>query len=411
MWAVRFEDVTKRHRAKIAGQSSLRGEIADVLRRRRGHTVLDRPRAAPALDHVSFEIEAGSSVALIGANGAGKTTALRLMSRIIYPSEGRIRVRGRVGALLEVGSGVHPELSGRENIWLYGSIIGIPRAEIRRRFDDILDFAELGHVIDRPAKFYSSGMQLRLGFAIATFLEPHVLLVDESLATADLNFQLKCIDRMATLVRQGTTLLFVSHELAAVETLCSRGILLERGVLVHDGDIHETVVQYKRRLASARAERAGTDPGSDTSTFRIVRASCVDDDGRPAMALRSGDAVTVRVVFESRVAGARPVVDLRLADPLLGDLVVCTSAEAPAPVTVGEGVFELSCRFADLPLRARQYTVTIGVREAGHSVAEPGATEVTPFRVEDRESPSDLTHGMLAGGPLQVDRHWEWSAV
>lgn len=404
MWVVRLEGVTKRHRAVVGSSDSMRGELAGLGRRLRGRArPAPQPRPA-ALQDVSFDIEQGSAVALVGANGAGKTTALRLMSRIIYPTEGRISVRGRVGALLEVSSGVHPELSGRENIWLYGSIIGIPRAEIRRCFDDIVAFSELESAIDKQAKFYSSGMQLRLGFAIATFLRPNILLVDESLATADLNFQLKCIDRMATLVREGTSLLFVSHELAAVETLCTRGILLERGRLVHDASAHETLVEYKRRLAAARAERVDT--SGEAENLRIVDAACTTVDGRPASQLAVGEDVVVEVTVECLVDGLRPVVDLRVADLVLGDLVQCSSTEEVSAEPLARGLHRLSCRLCDLPLRPRQYAVTVGVRDVARSTPEPTAIETTQFRVEDDQTALDLASALSAGGPLLVRRRW-----
>src|SRR4051812_30799518 len=176
-----------------------------------------RPRGKLALEDVSFTVEEGESVALIGPNGAGKTTALKLLARISRPSAGRIRMRGRLAALIEVSSGLHPELTGRENIWLYGRILGMSRTEIHERFDAIVDFAELADVLDRPVKMYSSGMELRLGFAIASHLDPDIFIVDEALAVGDAGFQVKCVERMTALVREGRTLLFVSHNLQAVE--------------------------------------------------------------------------------------------------------------------------------------------------------------------------------------------------
>ena len=220
MWSVRFEDVCKRYRKGGARYSTIGGELAELGRRVAARVRRRRadPRGTIALDHISFEIADGESFALVGANGAGKTTALRLLARISPPTSGRVWGRGRVGALMEVGSGVHTELTGRENVWLYGSILGNPRAEIRRRFDEIVGFAELERSIDMPVKYYSSGMQLRLGFSIASHLEPDIFVVDEALSVGDANFQEKCVERMSKLVREGTTVLFVSHNLAAVES-------------------------------------------------------------------------------------------------------------------------------------------------------------------------------------------------
>src|SRR5215211_1344732 len=228
--AVRFEEVTKRYpRGWTEGEepryASLRHDLASVGRR-----LSSRVRGRPAretgslaLKDVSFEIGEGESFAIIGPKGAGKSTALRLISRISYPTSGRIRSRGRVAALMEVGSGVHPELTGRENIWLYGQILGMSKADIRRRFDEIVEFSELGGAIDTPVKFFSSGMQLRLGFSIAAHLEPDIFVVDEALAVGDARFQARCAERMSKLVASGHTLLFVSHNLYSLEAVCSKG--------------------------------------------------------------------------------------------------------------------------------------------------------------------------------------------
>src|SRR5438309_10155640 len=248
-YAVRFEGVSKRYLRGGPRYASLRYDIAAMARglgaRLRGRE--PEPRGTLALNDVSFEVQAGESFAVIGPNGAGKTTALKLISRISYPTAGRVRVRGRVAALIEVGSGVHPELTARENIWLYGQILGMPRTEIRRRFDDIVGFAELAHVLDTPVKMYSSGMQLRLGFAIASHLDPDIFVVDEALAVGDAGFQARCVERMTKLVADGKTLLFVSHNLYAVEGTCRRGIYMERGGVVEVGPVKTGVATYTAR--------------------------------------------------------------------------------------------------------------------------------------------------------------------
>src|SRR5690349_15509961 len=220
-WAVRFEDVSKRYRGGGPRYGSLRHDVAEGFKRfgRLFSGTPAEPGGTLALDRVSFEVEQGESFAIIGPNGAGKTTALKIISRISYPTSGRVRVRGRVGALIEVGSGVHPELNARENILLYGQILGMSKTDVRRRFDEIVEFAELAPALDTPVKMYSSGMQLRLGFSIASHLDPDVFVVDEALAVGDAGFQAKCAERMTRLVAQGHTLLFVSHNLSAVEAV------------------------------------------------------------------------------------------------------------------------------------------------------------------------------------------------
>jgi len=246
--AVRFDDVSKRYRRGGARRPSVGDHWTDfkdrVSNRLRGGSSV----GTLALDSVSFEVAEGDAFAILGANGAGKTTAIRVLTRISRPTSGRVSVRGRVGAIIDVGVGMHPELSGRENIWLYGTVLGMLRSQIRRRFHDIVAFAELEDVLDRPLKYFSTGMQLRLGFAIAAYVDPDILVVDEALAVGDAAFQAKCAQRMQEMVREGCTLLYVSHSLASVENLCRRGILLEGGRVVVDGDIVDVVAGYRQRV-------------------------------------------------------------------------------------------------------------------------------------------------------------------
>ena len=246
--AVRFDDVSKRYRRGGPRRPSVGDHWTDfkdrVSNRLRGGSSV----GTLALDSVSFEVAEGDAFAILGANGAGKTTAIRVLTRISRPTSGRVSVRGRVGAIIDVGVGMHPELSGRENIWLYGTVLGMLRSQIRRRFHDIVAFAELEDVLDRPLKYFSTGMQLRLGFAIAAYVDPDILVVDEALAVGDAAFQAKCAQRMQEMVREGCTLLYVSHSLASVENLCRRGILLEGGRVVVDGDIVDVVAGYRQRV-------------------------------------------------------------------------------------------------------------------------------------------------------------------
>jgi lipopolysaccharide transport system ATP-binding protein len=224
----------------------------------------DAPGTLWALRDVSFEVSPGQVVAIIGSNGAGKSTLLKVLSRITEPTRGRAEVRGRIGSLLEVGTGFHAELTGRENIYLSGAILGMSRREIRRKFDEIVAFSEIEQFLDTPVKRYSSGMYVRLAFAVAAHLEPEILVVDEVLAVGDAAFQKKCLQRMQDAGRQGQTILFVSHNLAALQTLCNRGIVLERGQVVEDGPVGDAVSHYLRKIAarsvtelSQRTDRSG----------------------------------------------------------------------------------------------------------------------------------------------------------
>jgi len=201
-----------------------------------------------ALKELNFEIKRGETVGIIGRNGAGKSTLLKVLSRITEPSTGRVTIKGRVASLLEVGTGFHPELSGRENIYLNGAILGMPRAEIRRKFDEIVAFAETEKFLDTPVKRYSSGMYVRLAFAVAAHLEPEILIVDEVLAVGDASFQKKCLGKMDDVAKHGRTVIFVSHNMQAIRQLCSRGILLTNGMSTFDGPILNTVLTYNEQI-------------------------------------------------------------------------------------------------------------------------------------------------------------------
>jgi ABC-type polysaccharide/polyol phosphate transport system ATPase subunit len=204
-----------------------------------------------ALRDIDLHAVPGESIGLVGINGSGKSTLLKILTRVMYPYAGRVTVAGRVGALINVSAGIHPELTGRENIYLSGSLLGLRRREITNRFDDIVTFAELERAIDRQVKFYSSGMNIRLGFAVASFLEPDVLLVDEVLAVGDASFQQKCLDRMRTVLAQGTTLVFVSHALESIEAACSRGVWIHDGTLQADGPVRQVLGEYRRLIEEA----------------------------------------------------------------------------------------------------------------------------------------------------------------
>lgn len=237
-----------------------------------------------ALKDVSFEVKQGEAVGIIGRNGAGKSTLLKVLSRITEPTSGRIRLRGRGASLLEVGTGFHPELTGRENIFLNGAVLGMHRAEIRKKFDEIVAFAEVEKFLDTPVKRYSSGMYMRLAFAVAAHLEPEILIVDEVLAVGDAQFQKKCLGKMQDVsAREGRTVLFVSHNMTAVQTLCRRAMMLSGGQLIADDSVAPVVTRYLREAqGSSEARQWGdpqTAPGNDLIRIRRVR---VLPDGDPA---------------------------------------------------------------------------------------------------------------------------------
>ena len=228
------------------GYLSLRERILAGLKPRNAHV-----EDFWALNDISFEVQPGESIGIIGRNGAGKSTLLKLLSKITHPTKGKIVTRGRMASLLEVGTGFHPELTGRENIFLNGSLLGMKRREIESRFDEIVEFSGVEKFLDTPLKHYSSGMQLRLAFSVAAFLEPEILIIDEVLAVGDAEFQKKCLGKMEDVTRSGRTILFVSHNMAAVENLCSRGILLSEGKILLDDSISRVTREYQTKLANS----------------------------------------------------------------------------------------------------------------------------------------------------------------
>jgi lipopolysaccharide transport system ATP-binding protein len=249
-----------------------------------------------ALKDVGFDIPPGKVVGIVGRNGAGKSTLLKILSRITEPTAGRVELRGRVASLLEVGTGFHPELTGRENIFLNGAILGMSRQEITRKFDEIVDFAEIDLFLDTPVKRYSSGMYVRLAFAVAAHLEPEILLVDEVLAVGDAAFQKKCLGKMGEVARQGRTIIFVSHNIAAVESLCQTGILLERGRMIGAGPIDAVLQQYMQSVQPAALGLDAAERGVDGFSFRAIEL--LRDGAEPTDTVQVGDALTLRVTME-----------------------------------------------------------------------------------------------------------------
>ena len=252
-----------------------------------------------ALKDVSFDVKQGEAVGIIGRNGAGKSTLLKVLSRITKPTEGYAEIHGRVGSLLEVGTGFHPELTGRENIYLNGAILGMKRREIDRKFDEMVAFAEIEKFMDTPVKHYSSGMYVRLAFAVAAHLEPEILLVDEVLAVGDAEFQKKCLGKMGNVAKEGRTVLFVSHNMIAVKKLCQRAVLLQNGHIALDGDVIQVVKWYQHSLASSAAERVWSDPsespGNDVVRLHSVRVR--DKYGHVTSDIDSQDTFDVEIEY------------------------------------------------------------------------------------------------------------------
>jgi lipopolysaccharide transport system ATP-binding protein len=315
--AVRIEGVGKRYKigALHPGYATLRevigGALAAPFRRLRGDDS-HRRETIWALRDVNMEVRRGDLVGVIGHNGAGKSTLLKILSRITRPSAGSVEIRGRVGSLLEVGTGFHPDLTGRENIYLNGAILGMRRVETRKKFDEIVAFSELEKFVETPVKFYSSGMYVRLAFSVAAHLEPEILIMDEVLAVGDAAFQQKCLDKMRDIRLQGRTIFFVSHDLAAVVRLCKRVVLLEGGRVTAEGQPQEVVNRYLNSSWKAGAERTWDEDAPGGSVVRLRRVRVCDERGESASAFDVREAVNVEVTYDVLEEGHAlvPVVEL-----------------------------------------------------------------------------------------------------
>jgi lipopolysaccharide transport system ATP-binding protein len=315
-----------------------------------------------ALKDFSFEVRQGEVVGFIGRNGAGKSTLLKILSRITEPTSGRAEIYGRVGSLLEVGTGFHPELTGRENVYLNGAILGMRKAEISHKFDEIVAFAETEKFIDTPVKHYSSGMYVRLAFAVAAHMEPEILIVDEVLAVGDVAFQKKCLGKMGHIAREGRTVLFVSHNMAAVQRLCSRACFLSAGRIVGEGLPTEVVRRYFAETSQAspasleaRKDRQGT------GELRFVKACVVDGEGRPIDTALCGQDIGIVVSYRSRDHRAVSQGDIHIAFyTSLGQFMFnCSSEGSGSPLDVLPPSGEVLCHIPELPLAPGRYVFNL----------------------------------------------------
>ena len=344
-----------------------------------------------ALRDVELVAAPGESVGLIGSNGSGKSTLLKILTRVMYPHTGSIQVVGRVGALIEVRAGIHPDLTGRENIQLYGTLLGLGRRRIRERFDEIVAFAELDDAIYRQLKFYSSGMQMRLGFAVAAFLEPDILLVDEVLAVGDASFQQRCLERMRAVLNQGTTLVFVSHDLAAVEATCSRGVWLHQGVLQSEGPVRDVVNAYRQSI-----EAAAESTTEVTGELRLIKTEVSGPGGSTP---RTQEVLNVQLVVES--PGVRS-----------GRLYIGVSEGPATPIFVlrrdiqlAVGETKARCAIRSLPLPRGRFYLWVGIFEGGKRDPLPWHP-ASRFEVAGPNLDA-APRGIVRLAPVHVDAAWE----
>ncbi len=394
--AIRLEGLGKQYRI---GQKERYLALRDVI------SGFFRPRAPAeeesfwALKDVTFDVAPGEVLGLIGRNGAGKSTLLKVLSRITEPTEGFAELHGRVGSLLEVGTGFHPELTGRENIYLAGTILGMTRAEIAQKFDEIVAFAEIEKFLDTPVKHYSSGMFMRLAFAVAAHLQPEILIVDEVLAVGDAAFQKKCLDKMHDISSSGRTVVFVSHNMDAIRKLCTKAVHLDRGRAVAMGPTDEIIAKYLTHF-SAAGSSASIDLTTKKNGWCIDRIEVLDLDGAPKPFVQTWDAVRFRVHFtcdQPLKNGGAVVVTLEsLTGVMLG--FFATTPDQTLAVELNEGPNEIDLIVPKLLLSAGKYLI-------GASLAIPGArdwlvrSEEAVFEIEPRDI---FSSGMAP----RTDRHY-----
>jgi lipopolysaccharide transport system ATP-binding protein len=366
---------------------------------------------------VSFQIEAGEMVGIIGPNGAGKSTILKLISRIIEPTSGRIEIDGQVGALLELGAGFHPDLTGRENIYLNGSILGFNRAEMNRIFDDILEFSEMERFIDVPVKHYSSGMYMRLGFSIAIHLRPDILLVDEVLAVGDQSFQFRCLDRIYRMKRDGISILLVTHDLNSVRKMCDRAIWLDDGQIQYQGPVEHVLEGYMTRVLAEDEEQrltaergaAKADQKDDGPSWRwgsgeaeIVAVELLDGEGNERRTFRTGDLLTVRIHYAAHEPIQQPRFGLATYHSngfqINGPNNVFAGCDIPQ--IEGEGFVDYVIEH--LPLLPGSYLISAAIYDYEGNHAYDHIHQRTTFRVR----PGD---GGERFGTFYIPATWRWS--
>jgi len=419
--AVTVEHIGKRYRIGTTtggGRYSYRSLREDItggltsLGRRRGKV---DGRTIWALRDVSFQIEQGERVGIIGRNGAGKSTLLKLLSRITLPTEGHGQIRGRVGSLLEVGTGFHPELTGRDNVFLAGAILGMHRSEIQHKLDEIIEFAGIGRFLDTPVKRYSSGMYLRLGFSVAAHMEPDVLIIDEILAVGDAEFQAKCLGRMEDTGTSGRTVVFVSHSMPSILRLCDRVILLDGGRLVADGSAREVVRTYLASGLGSAAERHWDSPehapGDDVVRLKGVRVCGGDGVVSEDLAIQRPIDIEVQYWHRETGSSVRPIVQVGLYNDE-GTLLFVSGDSANKAWAVtprGPGVVTSTCRIPGNFLAEGRVVVVASVCTINPLVMHAIEHDAVSFQVVDRTHGEGVRGDWVGEYPGAVRPMLDWS--
>lgn len=388
MKVVRFNNVWKKY-SKGEKFNSLRDAIPNLFRRTlKGSNKVLQNKEFWVIKDVSFEVEKGEVLGIIGANGAGKSTILKLLSRIVVPNQGTLEIKGRLSALIEVTAGFHPELTGRENVYLNGTILGMRRKEIDNKFEEIVEFSGVSEFIDTPVKRYSSGMYARLGFSVAAHMNPDVMLVDEVLAVGDMSFQAKCSQKMRALIKQGTTIVLVSHNLSLIQNMCKRVILLNKGEILKIGLPEDVVPHYKNMVYKIEEEQIKNSQNAsdykiqimEESPARITNVAVYDGENHQKDTFALGESISVKVDFEAKQKIESPIFWVGI---IRADEVLCCSSNTKeencrVDSILGKGTIEIN--FGRLNLGPGIYVINISAwdREGIH----PYFRKKTVFKVE-----------------------------
>ncbi len=366
---IKVDDLSKvyrigaRHRPSNTLRDAVSNFVSSSLKRMTGRTLLTErgDDILWALKEVSFEVKQGETVGIIGGNGAGKSTLLKILSRITEPSKGRIELQGRVASLLEVGTGFHPELSGRENIYLNGALLGMRKKEIARKFDEIVAFSEIEKFIDTPVKRYSSGMYVRLAFAVAAHLEPETLIIDEVLAVGDAAFQKKCLGKMGTVSKEGRTILFVSHNMGAIQSLTSTCILLINGQLVEKGSTTDVIQRYLNSFSENRSTNVESMPRIRPDLGEQIKICSIEPMQSTPMGFLYGRDITVNVTISSKVNRSNLRMGITVSDIFGNPVLSCFSPTIIEAVSFRNSVYRLMLK--DTRLAPGTYMLSISLGE------------------------------------------------
>jgi ABC-type polysaccharide/polyol phosphate transport system ATPase subunit len=385
---VKFDQVSKKYQLRTSSESPKRWYRRGFARRR---------GEMWALRNLSFEVKQGEALGIVGHNGAGKTTILRILAGITTPTAGQITIRGRLAALIEVSSGFHPELTGTENVYLHGAMLGMRRSDIRSKLGSIIEFAGVGRYMDMPVKRYSSGMYVRLGFAIAAHLDPDILLLDEVLAVGDAAFQTKCLDRISELRKSGRTIIFISHDLAAVHRLCDRALLLSHGCILADGPPQQVIDQYQQSAFSWQGDAVGKD-GDDTKAAECTSVSFSAPEAFDV--IRTGHPMVAHLGYRA----SKPILDAIFRISIYwpsGYLCAQLTTESPSGgfrLEPGAGVIEFHCPM--LPVVPALYRIDLAIEANGQDIDV--CQRCATLRVEP---------GTIAYGDFYIENTWKVTAL